>query len=115
MENHQTNPRHSWYHYKVFTHLWQPPNAVEARLVVVSKTKMTPGEVKDVLVRSGRAVAGKSWIEEAEAGEIPADTDFETPEDYLLIGTLPSDTLGEMPPRPTERDATLDYPFELRA
>ncbi|WP_338285662.1 hypothetical protein [Luteolibacter sp. LG18] len=104
-----------WHHYKVFTHLWQPPHMEEARLIVISRTEMTPPELRDVLVRSGRAVAGATWVEAVEPGSYEAPVELETPEDYILVGELPSSTPGTMPARPTERDPTLDYPFEQRA
>lgn len=104
----------SWHHYKVFTHLWLPPELEEARLVVVSKVRMDPTEIKAVLVRSGRAVAGTAWIEETDSGNIEGVSEYETPEDYVLIGELPLDAEGVMPPRPTDRDPTADYPFEHR-
>lgn len=104
----------SWHHYKVFTHLWQPPELEEARLLVVSKVKMDPAEIKAVLIRSGRAVAGTAWIEEVESDNAEEVTEYETPEDYILIGELPPTASGSMPPRPTDRDPTADYPFEHR-
>lgn len=104
----------SWHHYKVFTHLWLPPELEEARLVVVSKVRMDPSEVKAVLVRSGRAVAGSLWIEDVGRDELEPVAHYETPEDYVLIGELPSSAVGTMPPRPTDRDPTIDYPFEYR-
>ncbi|MGC4015958.1 MAG: hypothetical protein QM755_15745 [Luteolibacter sp.] len=103
-----------WYHYKVFTHLWQPPEMEEARLIVISRTEMTPPELRAVLVRSGRAVAGGLWAEAVAPGSYTSG-ELETPEDYILIGELPASTPGEMPARPTERDPTLDYPFQQRA
>jgi len=102
------------YHYKVFTHLWNPPNLEEARLVVISEAPMTADEVRAALIRSGRAVAGHAWIKEVGPGEYEAPESFETPEDYIVIGLLSPTAEGVMPARPTDRDPTLDYPFEMR-
>ncbi|MFD0894947.1 hypothetical protein KBB96_03970 [Luteolibacter ambystomatis] len=104
-----------WYHYKVFTHLWQPPAMEEARLIVISRTEMTQPELRDLLVRSGRAVAGGVWTESVEPGSLTATGELETPEDYILIGELSASTPGNMPARPTDRDPTVDYPFQQRA
>ena len=104
----------SRYYYKVFTHLWNPPLLEEIRLVVVSEAPMTSDEVRAALVRSGRAVAGHAWIKQIGAGEYEVPVSYETPEDYIVIGILPPTAEGVMPARPTGRDPTFDYPFEMR-
>jgi len=104
----------SKYHYKVFTHLWAPAGLEEARLIVLSKFEMSPAEIKAVVVRSGRAIAGESWIELVGEDEFEAPARYETPEDYVLLGVLPETSPGTMPPRPTDRDPTVDYPFQQR-
>jgi hypothetical protein len=98
----------------VFSHLWNPPLLEETRLIVVAETEMTPAEVKDAVVRSGRALAGGVWIKQVEPDEFEEPESYEAPEDYLLIGVLPPTSAGVMPVRPTERDPTFDYPFEMR-
>jgi len=104
----------SRYCYKVFTHLWNPPLLEEAKLIVVAETEMSAAEVKDAVVRSGRAIAGDVWIKQVPEADFEEPELYEEPEDYLWIGVLPPHAEGIMPARPTGRDPTLDYPFELR-